>query len=135
MLNSTPLKNWPPFFPLIYHDIEAELPGNCQDIAKRSYFIWQGTRYLHERGELLLTKSLYLPSDSVTAAAYALNFLATVMMLFSGVNEYSSLVGTVFAGVYVVLFPGLAFFSWHMSLYKALKYTSPFTPPRHAVSL
>lgn len=43
MLGSVPLKNWPPFFPLIYHDIEAELPGNCQDIAKRSYFIWQGT--------------------------------------------------------------------------------------------
>lgn len=57
----------------------------------------------------------------MTAAAYALNFLATTMMLFSGVAEYSSLVGTVFAGVYVVLFPGLAFFSWHLSLYKALK--------------
>lgn len=37
-------KNWPPFFPLLYHDIEAELPSSGQSIAKSSFFIWQCTR-------------------------------------------------------------------------------------------
>lgn len=86
--------------------------------------------------ETLPDEKRMLIHDPVTAAAYALNFLATVMMLFSGVNEYSSLVGTVFAGVYVVLFPALAFFSWHMSLYKALKYSSlRLLSFRHEISL
>lgn len=44
------------------------------------------------------------------------------MMLFSGVTGYSGLSGIIFATVYLVLFPALAFFSWHLSLYKALKY-------------
>ena len=38
-----PSKNWPPFFPLVYHDIEAEVPAAGQDLAKRSFFIWQRT--------------------------------------------------------------------------------------------
>lgn len=36
-------KNWPALYPLIYHDIEAELPFGVHSLAKRSYFIWQRT--------------------------------------------------------------------------------------------
>ena len=53
--------------------------------------------------------------------AYAVNLVAMVVMLFSGITGYSSLTGTIFAAVYLVLFPAAAFFGWHLSLYKALK--------------
>lgn len=96
---NAPLKNFPPFYPLVYHDIEAELPGNCQDIAQRSFLIWK-----------------------LTAGAYALNLLASLTMLFSGVSGYNSVSGVIFAAIYAVLFPAVAFFAWHLSLYKALKY-------------
>ena len=40
------MKNWPQIFPLVYHDIEAEVPAAGQELAKRSYFIWQCTKSL-----------------------------------------------------------------------------------------
>lgn len=58
----------------------------------------------------------------MTAAAYAINLAATVTMLFSGVPGYNSLTGAIFAAIYMVAFPLAAFFAWHLSLYKALKY-------------
>lgn len=62
----------------------------------------------------------------MTAGAYAINLVAMITMLFSGVQGYSSLVGTIFAAIYMVIFPMAAFFAWHLSLYKALKFDSSF---------
>jgi hypothetical protein len=59
----------------------------------------------------------------VTALAYAVNLGAMILMLFSGVAGYSSLTGTIFAAIYLVVFPLAAFSAWHLSLYKALKYS------------
>jgi hypothetical protein len=36
-------KNWPAFYPVVVHDIDAELSAAGQPLAKRSYFIWQCT--------------------------------------------------------------------------------------------
>ena len=33
----TPVKNWPPCSPILYHDIDAEIPVALQSTVKRAY--------------------------------------------------------------------------------------------------
>jgi len=47
-------------------------------------------------------------------------------MLFSGVSGYDHIAGIIYALIYLVLFPGIAFLTWHMALYRALRYDSAF---------
>lgn len=112
-MNENAPKNWPPFYPLVYYDIETELPANVQLLAKRSFLIWQG--------------SLFIPFSlahdvEAASAAYVTNLIAAIVIFFSGVPGYSSVSGTMSAAFALVLMPMCAFFSWHLALYKALKY-------------
>ncbi len=57
----------------------------------------------------------------MTTACYLVNVLVMVALLFAGLPEYASIPGVVFAALYAVIFPVLAFMSWHFSLYRALQ--------------
>jgi hypothetical protein len=35
-------KNWPPFFPLIHHDIANEIPANVQKLQYLAFASWLG---------------------------------------------------------------------------------------------
>lgn len=60
----------------------------------------------------------------MTAVAYLLNVLATFGLMSSRVSGYTGLGGLLLALIYLLLFPTLAFFSWHLALYRALKLDS-----------
>ena len=32
--------NWPPFYPIVYHDIDAEIPPDSQPIMRNVYRLW-----------------------------------------------------------------------------------------------
>jgi hypothetical protein len=36
-------KNWPPFFPIIHHDIANEIPANAQKLQYLAFASWLGT--------------------------------------------------------------------------------------------
>jgi hypothetical protein len=36
-------KNWPPFFPIIHHDIANEIPANVQKLQYLAFASWLGT--------------------------------------------------------------------------------------------
>jgi hypothetical protein len=35
-------KNWPPFFPIIHHDIANEIPANVQKLQYLAFASWLG---------------------------------------------------------------------------------------------
>jgi hypothetical protein len=35
-------KNWPPFFPIIHHDIANEIPANAQRLQYLAFASWLG---------------------------------------------------------------------------------------------
>jgi hypothetical protein len=35
-------KNWPPFFPIIHHDIANEIPANAQKLQYLAFASWLG---------------------------------------------------------------------------------------------
>jgi len=41
------LKNWPRCRPIIYHDIDGEIPANQQRLVKAGYYIWFGTLFCY----------------------------------------------------------------------------------------
>jgi hypothetical protein len=86
--------NWPPFYPVLRHDIASAVPEPVQPLARQSYILWR-----------------------LTAASYGLN-LATGIYTF--IRGQQSIFGLVLDLVYTLLFPLAAFFTWHMALYKAL---------------
>lgn len=60
-------------------------------------------------------------SAAASSAAYVANLAAAIMTYFSGVARYSSIGGTISSAFVLVLMPTIAFFTWHLALYKALK--------------
>jgi hypothetical protein len=39
-------KNWPPFFPIIHHDIANEIPANVQKLQYLAFASWLGRYWL-----------------------------------------------------------------------------------------
>lgn len=86
--------NWPPFYPIIRHDIASVVPENVQPLARQSYILWR-----------------------LTAASYGLNLVTGIYTFIRG---QQSIFGLVLDIAYAVIFPLAAFFTWHLALYKAL---------------
>lgn len=55
-----------------------------------------------------------------------MNFLALVVLMLVGAENYRSLVGPALALIYCAVMPALAFFAWHWVLYRAIKSDASF---------
>lgn len=93
-------KNWPPFKPILYHDIDAEIPHELLATVKWGYWA-----YL-----LFVGTVLY-------------NFAAVSLSLIEGTD----VLGWVFAAVYVVTGVPGAWLIWYGRLYNAAKNDRAFT--------
>lgn len=57
----------------------------------------------------------------VILGMYVLNVPASLLHFFSHISGYESVYGVIVAGVYAVVGPSVAFFAWHMLLYRGLE--------------
>ena len=85
--------NWPPFYPLVYHDIDAEIPPDSQDIMRHIYYLW-----------LLLVATLIW------------NVPTTVIMAIFGVPS-ANFIGAI---IYLVVIPPASFTLWYRPVYNGL---------------
>lgn len=89
---------WPPFYPILRHEISSDIPSAYQAIAWQSFRAWQ-----------------------VLTGGYAMNLAAGVYAFIRGGQ---GIFGLALDLLYLFLFPALALCTWHMSLYKALQLNS-----------
>ncbi|KAI0093687.1 scamp family-domain-containing protein [Irpex rosettiformis] len=86
--------NWPPFFPLIFHSIQDEIPEGSRALITRMYQLWM-----------------------LLAATLILNFVAYLVLLISGAT--GAVGGFVTSIIFVVLITPLSFFLWYRPIYNA----------------
>ncbi|CAB4376617.1 unnamed protein product [Rhizophagus irregularis] len=95
----TKSKNWPPCYPLIYHDIQAEiLESSAVGMAELSYKLWLA---------YIVTLIFNLVAVIASAASAGAGELVIQILL---------------AAIYLFIWPIFDFFSRHLSLYRAFKY-------------
>ncbi|KAI8846778.1 scamp family-domain-containing protein [Chytridium lagenaria] len=94
------LPNWPPFRPLIYHDIQKDIPEPAQKLVKRVYAGW-----------------------FLNCIVYFINFIAAFALL----TQKAEAAGTTFALALVIMCAGIpvSFVFWYRPLYKAVKHGTP----------
>ncbi|RIA95387.1 scamp family-domain-containing protein [Glomus cerebriforme] len=93
-------KNWPPCYPIIYHDIQAEiLEDSAVRMAERSYVLWLA----------------YI-------VTLIFNFISVVATTIANGNAGDVIVQILLAILYLFIWPLFDFFSRHISLYRAFKY-------------
>lgn len=85
--------NWPPFYPLVYHDIDAEIPPDAQETMRHIYYLW-----------LLLTATLIW------------NVPTVIVMAISSVPN-ANFIGAI---IYLVFIPPLSFMLWYRPVYNGL---------------
>ncbi|KAL9931975.1 hypothetical protein V8E36_009036 [Tilletia maclaganii] len=86
--------NWPPFYPMLYHDIEAEIPPDSRPIVANVYKLW-----------LLLV------------AALIVNLVATVFLLVQGSPDGGK--DMISGIVYLPVISAASFMLWYRPLYNA----------------
>uniref|UniRef100_A0A1D1Y350 Secretory carrier-associated membrane protein n=1 Tax=Anthurium amnicola TaxID=1678845 RepID=A0A1D1Y350_9ARAE len=93
-------KNWPPCYPIIYHDIQAEILGDSEvRMAELSYKLW-----------LAYTITLVFNLAAVIANSVSHN------------DGGGIFVQILLAIIYLIIWPFFDFFSRHLSLYRAFKH-------------
>lgn len=85
---------WPPFYPLIFHDIEAEIPAESKPVVLTLYRLW-----------LLLIATLIA------------NLVAGILMLVSGRPDGGKDMGA--AIMYLPVITVLSFLLWYRPIYNA----------------
>lgn len=85
--------NWPPFYPIVYHDIASEIPPDSQTTMLQVYRLW-----------LLLVATLLVN-------------LAACIVLFVSMGHISDLIDSI---VYLVVITVASFFLWYRPLYFGL---------------
>lgn len=97
-------KNWPPFFPMIRHDIKADIPAYLQSMQTWAYFSWLGCMI-----------------------ALTWNFFAITAAWIDGAEKSTTNTGNFFlALIYMLLGPFLSYFIWYRRLYNSFKSDSAF---------
>ncbi|KAI0054137.1 scamp-domain-containing protein [Auriscalpium vulgare] len=84
--------NWPPFFPLIFHSIQEEIPESSRFLISRLYLLWL-----------------------VLAGTLVLNFVACIFVLTSGASDGGKDLGASI-GLLIVITP-LSFLLWYRPIY------------------
>ncbi|ESK94555.1 secretory carrier membrane protein 2 [Moniliophthora roreri MCA 2997] len=85
-------KNWPPFFPLIYHDIPEEIPEASRPLITRLYQLW-----------LVLLGTLVI------------NMIACIFILISGSSDGGRDVGSSIGYLFVISIT--SFLLWYRPIY------------------
>ncbi|CAD6884191.1 unnamed protein product [Tilletia controversa] len=94
--------NWPPFYPMLYHDIDAEIPPDSRPLVAMVYKLW-----------LLLALSLII------------NLVATVFLLVGGASDGGK--DMISGIVYLPVIGAASFMLWYRPLYNAyMKESSVF---------
>jgi hypothetical protein len=88
-------KNWPKCKPILYHNIEAEVPTPNQPCCKAGYVCWM-----------------------LSVASYIFNFIAVTIMFFMGTG---SLACWFFSALATVIGVFCSWWTWYSGLYKALQ--------------
>ncbi|RKO90871.1 scamp family-domain-containing protein [Blyttiomyces helicus] len=91
--------NWPPFYPLVYHDINAEIPeGPTRDTQWKLYRLWLGTMIL-----------------------LVWNMVACLTLLISHPNNMPHVASDFGVSLVYIFFIGIcSFYSWYQPSYIAL---------------
>ncbi|KAN0140740.1 SCAMP family domain containing protein [Lactarius tabidus] len=84
--------NWPPFFPLVYHDIGEEIPEASRPLVKRLYLLWL-----------------------VLAGTLVMNMVACIFVLTSGGSDgLKDLIASI---VFIPVISILSFLLWYRPIY------------------
>ncbi|CCM04618.1 uncharacterized protein FIBRA_06802 [Fibroporia radiculosa] len=84
--------NWPPFYPLIFHSIQDEIPEGSRQMITRIYQLW-----------LVLLGTLVI------------NVVANILVLTAGSSHGASDVGSSIG--YLIVIPPISFLAWYRPLY------------------
>ncbi|KAF8651793.1 hypothetical protein HU200_063313 [Digitaria exilis] len=93
-------KNWPPFFPLIHHDIANEIPANVQKLQYLAFASWLG---------IVLCLSW--------------NFIAVIVCWIKEGDSKLFFLAT----IYALLGVPLSYLIWYRPLYRAMRTNSAFS--------
>ncbi|KDN52575.1 scamp-domain-containing protein [Tilletiaria anomala UBC 951] len=86
--------NWPFFYPLIYHDIDVEIPPESQQVVRHLYLLWM-----------------------LWSASLCINMLACIFLLVSGARDGArDMISSI---VYFPILTTLAFLLWYRPAYNA----------------
>ena len=85
-------KNWPPFKPILYHDINAEIPPINRSMVRVAYVAWL-----------------------LTATGYVTNWFLLTLMFFGASGAGFS--DWFFASVFMLSGVPLSFWAWYLGLY------------------
>ncbi|KAJ3329477.1 hypothetical protein HDU76_007822, partial [Blyttiomyces sp. JEL0837] len=87
--------NWPPFYPLIYHDIDDEVPEDLRPTVRRIYYFWLGTV-----GQLIL--------NMIACLALLISHATT-----SGASDFG------ISLIYCFTITAMSFYLWYRPVYVA----------------
>uniref|UniRef100_J3LG44 Secretory carrier-associated membrane protein n=1 Tax=Oryza brachyantha TaxID=4533 RepID=J3LG44_ORYBR len=93
-------KNWPPFFPIIHHDIANEIPANAQKLQYLAFASWLG-----------IVLCLFW------------NFIAVIVCWIRGGDSKLFFLAT----IYGMLGTPLSYLMWYRPLYRAMRTDSAFS--------
>ncbi|KAG2660836.1 hypothetical protein PVAP13_1KG462400 [Panicum virgatum] len=93
-------KNWPPFFPIIHHDIANEIPANAQKLQYLAFASWLG-----------IVLCLFW------------NFIAVIVCWIRGGDSKLFFLAT----IYGMLGIPLSYLMWYRPLYRAMRTDSAFS--------
>ncbi|KAL5529650.1 hypothetical protein ACEPAG_5635 [Sanghuangporus baumii] len=84
--------NWPKFFPLIYHDIDDEIPADSRPLMYHLYYLWL-----------------------ILAATLVVNMIACIFILVAGANDGGKDLGSSIGYIFVI--GPLSFLLWYRPIY------------------
>lgn len=93
-------KNWPPCKPILYHDINAEVPAVNRGMVRAAYTAWL-----------------------LTATGYVFNFFIVTLMFFGGAGV--GLGDWFMAAVFMLSGVPLSWWAWYRGLYSVSQRTQP----------
>uniref|UniRef100_M8CMD4 Secretory carrier-associated membrane protein n=1 Tax=Aegilops tauschii TaxID=37682 RepID=M8CMD4_AEGTA len=120
-------KNWPPFFPIIHHDIANEIPANAQRLQYLAFASWLGNyAHTHEipvlRGSIascFASFGISLLSQSVGSEGETTKSLDFLMLADSKLFFLAT--------IYGMLGVPLSYLMWYRPLYRAMRTDSAFS--------
>jgi len=113
-------KNWPRCRPLIYHDIDGEIPRDQQKLVKAAYYIWFGTLFCYFYNAVAVLAGLIAVGGGSEIAGFILSIIDCIFfmpltfliyrLLYRATRKGKS---GLYLGYMISLWIDIIFFAWN----------------------
>ncbi|KAK6782894.1 hypothetical protein RDI58_020690 [Solanum bulbocastanum] len=115
-------RNWPPFFPIIHHDIANEIPAHSQRLQYLAFASWLETQileYYSKKATIVMKDTEVKVIDFGIVFCLAFNVLAVTICWIKGGGVKIFFL----AVIYALMGCPLSYILWYRPLYNAIRFT------------